>query len=145
MAKLPFDEKENRKGDRVISVANLPRDLIIDNPRTFLREMRSTFLKKVREGRGLRKEEVSQKCGIPISKLEDIESGKIGEQEMMILHILSEIYELDYPSLLFLYRLANRPERITVDKLAAYHKQDIDSATQQELLDFLGKLKDSLP
>jgi|GEM_PF-3067252 transcriptional regulator with XRE-family HTH domain len=145
MAKLSFDKNGLKKGTRVISAANLPSDLTIDDPRAFLIKMRSTFLKNAREAKGLGKEEVSKKCKVSLSILERVESGKIDEQDMMLLHALSEIYEIDYPSLLFLYRLANRPDRTRVEKLAAYHNQDIDSATQKELLDFLAKLKDSLP
>ena len=116
MAKLPFGKKEREKGFRMISVVNLTPDLTIDDPRAFLKEMRSTFLKKAREAKGLTKEEVSQKCMVSLSILEKVESGKIDEQDMMLLHTLSEIYEVDYYSLLFLYKLAKRPDRTKVEK-----------------------------
>lgn len=84
MARLPFDKKEQKKRGRVISVANLPPDLTIDDPRAFLKKMRSAFLKKAREAEGLSKEEVSQKCSVSLSILDRVKSGKIDEQDMML-------------------------------------------------------------
>ena len=144
MAKLVFDKKGLAKGHRDISVVELPPDLIIENPRAYLEEMRANFLKLARNAKGLTEQDISKKCGIRIDEFKRIESGKITEQDMMILHDLSIIYGLDYYDLLFLFKLAGRSEK-KQEKLAAYHNQDIDSKTQKELTDFLTKLKDSLP
>ena len=144
MAKLPFDRNKLAKGHRDISVVDLPNDLIIDNPRAYLEEMRANFLKMARKARELTEEDILKKCRINIEELKRIESGKVKEQDMMLLHDLSNIYGLDYYDLLFLFRLAGRSEK-KQEKLAAYHNQEIDSKTQKELTDFLTKLKDSLP
>jgi transcriptional regulator with XRE-family HTH domain len=144
MAKLLFDKNGLAKGQRDISVVDLPTDLIIDNPRFYLEEMRANFLKLARKAKGFSEHDASKKCGINIEEYKRIESGKVKEQDMMILHDLSILYGLDYYDLLFLFKLAGRSER-KQEKLAAYHNQEIDSKTQKELTDFLTKLKDYLP
>ncbi len=142
MKKNSFDERENPRVDRDISVANLPPDLIIEDPAEYVREMRATYLKRARQAKGLRLEEVAEKCNLGIEELKRIESGEVDEQDMAILNDLAIVYSIDYPSLLFLFRLARRPDRTQAIKMAACHDQKIDEKTQKDLVEFVEKLKE---
>lgn len=137
-----------RKGDKrakeIISVANLPSDFIIEDPKAYIIGMRTTFLKKTRESKNRSLIEVSQELEIKEDDLQRIESGQVNVQDMMALNKLCEFYKLDYPSILFLFKLAQRPERRKAEKLAAYHDQKIDEETQKEIMAFLSKLKDDI-
>lgn len=144
MRKQPPSQSDLHEVGRDISVANLPPDLVIEDPAKYLREIRATFLRKAREARGLTIEEVATKCHIDVHDLRRIESGKVNEQDMAVLSDLATVYGIDYPSLLFLFRLARRPDRTQTYKMAAYHDQKIDKKTQEELIQFVEKLKDSI-
>jgi transcriptional regulator with XRE-family HTH domain len=134
--------KKNMK--RGVSAANLPEELTIQNPKDYIHEMRTTFLRKQRERASLTRESVAEKCGIDVGILKRIESGVVDEQDMIVLNSLAEIYGVDYSHLLFLFKLAQRPEHWKIDKLAAYHDQRIDEETEKELIGFLEKLKDDI-
>ena len=105
--------------------------------------MKNSFLKKIRENKNLTIQDVAKRCRIEIKELKRIESGAITEEDMMILSRLADFYGIDYPSLLFLFKLARRPELHKIEKMAAYHDKKIDEKTQKELIDFVSKLKDS--
>jgi transcriptional regulator with XRE-family HTH domain len=137
------EKKEIKKGN-VISVANLPKDFLIDDPQDYIRFMRTTYLKKTRASQDLSINEVSRNTGIDKDELIRIESGQVNEQDMMALSKLCELYDIDYPGILFMFKLARRPERQKIEKMAAYHDQKMDEETQKELVDFLSKLKDSI-
>ena len=135
---------KNKENNKVISVANLPDQLQIEDPKEYIRQFRTTFLKKVREKKELSVEEAAKQYRIDSKELERIEEGNVNEQDMMLLNRIADFYGVDYPSLLFMFKLARRPERRKVEKIAAYHDQKIDEETQKDLEDFLSKLRDSL-
>lgn len=136
--------KKHEENDKVISVANLPKEFTIEDPQAYIKLMRSSFLKKTRVSIELSREEVSVKTGVNIDDLNRIEKGLVTEQDMMALSDLCELYGLNYPSILFMFKLAKRPGQNKVEKMAAYHDQKIDEETQKELMAFLSKLKDSI-
>jgi transcriptional regulator with XRE-family HTH domain len=137
-------KQKHGENEKVISVANLPNEFTIEDPQAYIKLMRSSFLKKVRVSKGLSRKEVSFKAGVNIEDIDRIEQGLVNEQDMMALSELCELYDIDYPSILFLFKLAKRPEQNKVEKMAAYHDQKIDEETQKELIGFLSKLKDSI-
>lgn len=136
------DEK-NKASVENISVANLPADFTIKHPKNFIAEMRTSFLKKAREAKKLTLEEVSKQLYMPIEEMSRIESGKVNAQDMMILHELSTLYDVDYYRLLTLFKLA---EAKTDEEygIAACHKENIDKETQQKILNIASKLRDQL-
>jgi len=141
--KTKTKERAEKKG-REISVANLPPDLTIQDPQDYIRRVRSTFLAKVREKKGLDQDAVAKKCGINSDELKRIESGKVHEQDMMVLNTLAELYGIDYPSLLFMFKLAKLQTEETTLKMAAHHYQRIDDETQGKIMSFLEKIKESI-
>ncbi len=124
-----MNDKGNKKADDAIkiadiSVAGLPPEFIIENPRKFIRDMRKSFLKKARVAKGMSIDETAVKCEISVEEMQRIESGNVTEQHMMTLHKLSEIFELDYLKLLQLFKLVeNKPSNQF--GMAAYHDQKL--------------------
>lgn len=136
--------KMERNEKKVISVANLPDDYTIKDPSAYIKHFRTTYLKRVRENQRLSIQHVAKECNIRDEELIRIESGAITEQDMMILNRIAGFYGIDYPGLLFLYKLAKRPEHGEILKMAAYHDQRIDEETEKELISFLSKFKDAI-
>lgn len=131
--KKEFEAKE-------ISVANLPSEFTIKDPKSFILKMRKNFLRKAREAKKLSLDEVAKKCGITSKELNRIETGNINEQDMMILHELSKVYNLDYSNLLYMFKLIE----CSVPKefgLAAFHDPNIDFETQKKLQKLIESLK----
>lgn len=126
-----------------ISAANLPAALTIQDPAEYIRIFRSTFLKKVREEKGLSVNKVAELCDIDKDDLTKIESGTINEQFMMQLNILADFYEIDYHHLLILYKLARAPSREKTLKMAACHTQKISEETQKMLAEFIERLQET--
>lgn len=136
---------EKRKRQSIeLSITNLPQACIINDPRQYLQKIRSTFIKKVREINNLNIDDIASKCNLTKVELERIEKGNISEQDMSTLFALATTYELDYPSLLFLYKLATLPAKSQITKLAAYHDQKINEDTLKDFLELVDKIKDSI-
>lgn len=131
---------QNKKND--IMAGNIPQEFIINDPRTFITKMKSSFLKKVREISNLSLEQVASKCSISSEELNRIESGKITEQDMMVLHDLSEIYKLDYNNLLFIFKLVKSNKNKDYG-VAAFHDPNIDLETRKNLEELIKYLKDA--
>lgn len=140
MTTLPFDKGKQD----ILSVANLPDDVVIDDPREFIKMFRTHFLGRARNAKGLSLEEASKQIGISKSELIRIEDANVNAQDIMVLSKISELYSIDYSNLLFLFRLAQRPDRKKIQKIAAYHQQQLDEKTQEEILKFINELKDSV-
>lgn len=134
-------DKKDTKEREAISSANLPKELVIEDPKVYIRMMRTTFLRKVRETRNMSFDEACKKSGIKSDDLRRIESGQVNEQDMMALSKVCDLYGIDYANVLYLFKLAQRPERQNVEKMAAYHDQKMDEQTQKELIEFLSKLQ----
>ena len=91
-----------------VSAANLPKKFQITNPRHYIKEMRSSFLKNIRLKKKLTQKEVAAKCDIDISELQSIESGVVNTNFVMTLHSLAEFYKIDQIKLLNLYNLSKK-------------------------------------
>ncbi len=133
--------KSKKTQDALFSAANLPEEFVIKNTRKYISEMKHSFLKKARLRKELSLKEVAEKFSMPIEEMQRIEKGIVNEQDMMLLHSMSELYELNYFSLLSLFRLAERNPDFEYG-FAAYHDDNIDNETQKELRELLTKLKD---
>lgn len=136
-------DKEHKGASELISVANLSPELIISNPKNLITEMRTSFLSKARESKGLLVEDVASKLHMPVSEITRIESGRVKSEDMMILHELSVLYDIDYYRLLTLFKLAEiRPD--TDFAMAACHKANLDKETQEKVKDIAKKLRERL-
>ena len=135
--------KEDRHSG-IISAANLPPDYAIVNPREFIKNFRASFLKRARDFNMMTLEQVATSIGIQAEELARIEKGEVDERDMMALQGLSDLYKLDYPGLLYLFKLLKQPNHEKTVKMAACHNQEIDEATMKELNDFISKLEDSI-
>jgi transcriptional regulator with XRE-family HTH domain len=129
---------------RDISVVNLPDELTIQDPKEFIQRMRSTFLAKAREMRGISLSDVAKRCDTTTEEIKRIESGKVNENDMMLLSELAEVYEIDYPNLLYMFRLAKPQATENTLKMAAYHDQQADEETQKKLLEFIESIRDCI-
>lgn len=134
--------KKNNKNKQLVSAAFLPSDYIINDPKSFIYEMKSSLLRKIRERKGLSLEHVSGVCEISVFELQRIESGKVNEQDLSVLFEISELYKIDYHSLLFMFKLAG-PNASEKYGIAAFHDQHIDSDTQEQLKKIIEKLGDN--
>jgi transcriptional regulator with XRE-family HTH domain len=137
------EDQKNKLAAEIISVANLPPDFTIKNPKSFIAEMRVTFLRKAREAKKLTLEEVSKQLYMPLEEMSRIESGKVNAQDMMILHELANLYGVDYHRILALFKLAEAKADVEYG-IAACHKENIDKETQDKILDIANKLRDQL-
>ena len=111
MLKTDNQEKSYRKGITMkddVSAANLPEDLQINNPKHFIKEMRSAYLKNIRLKLKMTEEEVTKKCNIKLNELKSIEAGSVNTNHMMAIHALSKFYKIDYHRLLSLFNLLKR-------------------------------------
>jgi transcriptional regulator with XRE-family HTH domain len=134
------EEKARKRSDEIISVANLPAEYTIRDPRKFISEMRSSFLRKARERMNLTLQEVSAKIGVGTEELASIEAGKVKATHMMILHQLSELYQIEYTHLLYLFKLATESTEEEYG-IAAFHDKDLDLETEEELKKLITTLK----
>jgi len=134
------EAKARKRSGEIISVANLPAEYVIRDPGKFISEMRSSFLKRARERMHLTLQEVSARIGIKPDELSSVEAGKVNATHMMLLHQLSELYEVEYTHLLYLFRLAkeNAEEEYGI---AAFHDKDLDSETEEDLKKLIMVLK----
>lgn len=134
------EQKARKRSDDIVSVANLPAEFTIRDPRKLIGEMRSSFLRKAREQMNLTLEEVCAKVGIGIEELSSIEGGKVKATHMMVLHKLAELYGVDYTHLLYLFRLAR--ENVEQDYgVAAFHDRDLDAETEEDIKKLISILK----
>ncbi len=133
-----------KKRPRDISVANLPEDLTIKDPKEFIHLMRSNLLSQIRVLRGFALEDVAKRCDTTVEEVKRIESGKVTETDMMLLGELAELYEIDYSQLLYMFKLAQLPSIEKTWKMAAYHDQKADEETLKRLMDFIESIKDSI-
>ncbi len=125
-----------------VSAANLPEDLQINNPRHFIKEMRTTYLKNIRLKLKMTEEEVAKECDIEIDELQSIEAGSVNTNHMMALHALSEFYKIDHHRLLSLFNLLERKPTENRYGLAASHRKEVDKKTQKELEAFIENFKE---
>ena len=132
-----INKKEQKN---IISVANLPAEYTIDDPKEFSSNFRREFLKKVRKTMGLSVKEVAEKTGIEIKELIRIENGDISDQDMMNLHNLSIVYGLKYKNILFVCGVADKSSNLEYG-MAAYHDKDLDIETQQEFSKLIEKIR----
>ncbi|HEM7854167.1 TPA: helix-turn-helix domain-containing protein [Burkholderia multivorans] len=124
-----------------ISAANLPDAFHIKDPRAYLLQFRKSLLKRLRNDKGLSVSEVSKATGVSNGEIERLEEGNVRESDMAPLYSLSDFYGIDYSTVLYIFKLAKRPQNDTEYKLAAYHDPKMDDAAQRAISDFLSKLK----
>lgn len=98
------DKEKNTTRD--LSAANLSAEFIIKDPRDYIKEIRKTFLRKAREAKKLSLKDVANKLNVSPADLKAMEEGNINEKHLMLLHELSDLYDIDYHRLLYLYKLA---------------------------------------
>lgn len=134
---------DSRKVDpNDVSIANLPAGFIIEDVEAYGKEFRENFLRWTRERRGMDLVEAAKQIGIDQRKLEAIENGKVTEKDLMFLSRIAQVYEIDYPRLLFVFGLTKQRNWLQAEKLAAYHDQQIDEKTEKELLEFIARISE---
>ena len=126
-----------------LSAANLPEKFHVKDPREFLASFRQNILRRLREMKKMSLDDVVKQANISAKDLSRLESGNVDESDMAILYSLSSLYQIEYPSLLFILKLAKRPYSESTYKLAAFHDPKIDEDAQKAITEFLGNLKDN--
>ncbi len=140
MKKDLFEKEEERIE---LSASSLKEEFIISDPAEYVNKFRQSFLKWAREKKGLAKTSVCSYCHITSNELDRVEKGNISEKDMMLLSKLAKLYGVSYHYLIALFRLARRPQKASLVKLAAYHDTDMDEATQKKVAEFILKLKEA--
>lgn len=133
--------REKKGAGGIISAANLPAEFTIKDPRELISEMRRNLLKRLRQSKGLTVDAVANIVGVPVEKVSSLESGKVSHTDMMFLHKLSELYEVDYMQLLYVFKLAKETPVESEYGLAACHDGELDTETQKELRELVEKLR----
>jgi transcriptional regulator with XRE-family HTH domain len=83
----------------LLCAAKLPDKYIIKDRAVFLREMRSGFLRKLRERKGLSVKTVSTACGVSPVVYRMFEEGKYSPDNHSSLRSVASFYGLDYENL----------------------------------------------
>jgi transcriptional regulator with XRE-family HTH domain len=128
----------------LISAGHLPSELRINDPKEFVKQFRALLLRKLRELRGISARDASTTAGISASDLARLEEGNVSASDLSVLHSLAAMYRVDYPSLLSVFKLTERPRADDPLKLAAYHDPKADEETKKAMGEFLSLLKDKI-
>jgi transcriptional regulator with XRE-family HTH domain len=99
-------------------------------------------LAKARTNRGWSLREVERRTGIHNAHLSQIETGAIERPDPNILWALASLYELDYPEVMRLAgHLRKGAAKRSLAGVALYALEDLDPKEQQEVLDYMARLK----
>lgn len=101
------------------------------------------FLKATREQRGLSLRAVERKTGISNPYLSQLEGGKIQQPSPVMLHKLSELYEISYATVLQLanYPVPNQSPAPAPDAGFASRIGAITKEEEEELIEYLHFLR----